>query len=524
MSDLLPALLVILGLIALATIAAPRLKLPAAVLLALAGIAWSLFPGLPSIEIAPRVVLQVFLPPLLYADAWEASWFDFRRWLRPILSLAIGLVAVTILTVGLAAHALFPGLPWAACFLLGAILAPTDTVAIHAVFEGLNVPRRATAIIGGESLVNDATGLLGVQLATTVMLTGIFESTAIGLEFARIAGLGILVGAAIGLGAIAVNMWARGSAVIFLFSLIAPYLAYQLAEHIGASGVLSVVVAGFVASWRIDVIAAESRPDLYVLWDFLTLFLNGLMFLFVGIAAPRRLGSDAASMPLLASGLIVALVVVVTRIVWFWPAAYVPLWLLPKLRRKEGGYPPPRVVAIGGWCGVRGAVSLAAAISLPVALADGTPFPGREVIQACALVTILATLIGQGATLGLLVRFFRLPPDDSHEIEVRQARESMLRAGIARLDEFCSEESCPIAVYRYRDAMNDELAELRALDENERQQASRRLAVSREVHRAVWEAKSAALLRLRERGKINDRAHQELQIQLDREHTDLGTA
>src|SRR5262245_53243420 len=277
-------LIAILALIGVATLVAPRLRVPPPVLLAVAGIVWGVLPGIVAPEIDPHIVLAVFLPPLLYADAWDASWRDFRRWLRPILMLAIGLVAFTILVVGLAAHAVAPGLPWAVCFLIGAIVSPTDTVAVHEVLGRLRIPRRVTAIIGGESLINDATGLLGVQLALTVIMTGVFELQVIATRFALIAGIGIASGVAVGLLAIAVNARVRGTAILFVFSLAAPYLAFATAEAFGASGVLAVVVAGFVASWRIDLIAAESRVDLTGDWEMLTFVLNALMFLFVGLA------------------------------------------------------------------------------------------------------------------------------------------------------------------------------------------------------------------------------------------------
>jgi CPA1 family monovalent cation:H+ antiporter len=214
-------------------------------------------------------------------------------------------------------------------------------------------------------------------------------------------------------------------------------------------------------------------------------------------------------------GLAIAAVVIVARVVYIWPGAYVPLWLFPRLRAKEGGYPPPRAVALAGWCGVRGAVSLAAALGLPADI------PGRAEIEVAVLLTIVVTLIGQGATLEPLVKLLRLPADPPTEAELRKAREAMLAAGIARLDAFCTEESCPIDVYRYRDAMNDRLLELRELDESARLRAARRLSVSREVRLAVWEAESAALLALRDSGEINDRDHQALQLELDREHAGL---
>jgi CPA1 family monovalent cation:H+ antiporter len=310
--------------------------------------------------------------------------------------------------------------------------------------------------------------------------------------------------------------------VLFVSSLFAPYLAFAVAEALGASGVLAVVVAGFVASWRIDVLPAESRLDMFLAWDILTFGLNGLMFLFVGLEIPHRLGPDPQTVAsLLGTGLAVAGAVVVARFVWFWPAAYFPLWLSPRFRAKEGGYPDPRAVALAGWCGVRGAVSLAAAIALPRTLPGGAPFPGQAAIEAAVLVTILVTLIGQGSTLGPLVRLLRIPSDPTTESETRKAREAMLAAGIARLDAFCTAERCPIAVYRYRDVMVDRLAELRELEESERKHATHRLEVSRDVRRAVWEAESGELLKMRDAGEINDGDHQTLQLELDREHADL---
>jgi CPA1 family monovalent cation:H+ antiporter len=520
--EILPTVILVLAVVGAMSFLAQRVMIPAPVLLAVAGVVWSLVPPLPSLEVAPGVILSVFLPPLLYADAWQASWVDFRRWLRSILQLAIGLVAFTILAVGLVAHWALPSLPWAACFLLGAIVSPTDTVAVHAVIERLRVPRRATAILGGESLVNDATGLLGVGLATVVVLTGVFEAGQIGLSFARIAGLGIVIGAAVGLAAARINYLVRGTHVLFAFSLAAPYAAYFLAEHFRASGMLAVVIAGFVASWRVHYIAPESRVELYSSWDQLAFLLNALMFLYVGLEAPIRLQQAIATMPgIVGSALLISVAVILSRIIWVFPGAYVPLWLSPRLRRREGGYPSLRAVALGSWCGVRGAVSLAAALSLPLTLIDGTPFPGRAEIIACTLVVILVTLVGQGVTLMPLVRRLGLSDADPTEVEVRRAREAMLSAGIARLDAFCSQESCPIAVYRLRDGMSDHLASLQAEDEMARAQALRRLAVAGDVRRAVYQAQTQALLALRDQGALNDRVHQELQLGLDRASADL---
>ena len=515
--EILPTLILMLGVIGTMYFLAPKVEIPAPVLLAVAGILWSLIPGLPSLEISPGFVLAVFLPPLLYADAWRASWIDFRRWVRPILQLAIGLVALTILSVGLVAHWALPGLPWAACFLLGAIVSPTDTVAVHAVLDRLRAPRRATAILGGESLINDATGLLGAGLALAVVLTGVFEAGRIASSFARIAGLGIAIGVATGLAAAAVNRRVRGTNVLFVLSLLTPYLACFLAQRAGASAILAVVIAGFVASWRVHYIAPESRVELYASWEQLAFLLNALMFLYVGLQTRVCLERAIETVPgIVGLALLISAVVILTRFVWIFPGAYLPLWLWPRLRRREGGYPSARAVTLAAWCGVRGAVSLAAALSVPAALRDGTPFPGRAEIIACTLMVILTTLIGQGVTLVPLVRRLGLSDADPTDVEVRRAREAMLAAGIERLDAFCSEKDCPIAVHRLRDAMVDQLASLRDEDAMARSKALERLSIADDVRRAVYQAQSAALLKLRDQGFVNDKIHQDLQLDLDR--------
>jgi CPA1 family monovalent cation:H+ antiporter len=523
--EVLPGIILLLAAIAAMSWLAQKVAIPAPVLFSLAGVAWSLARSMPKPEIAPAVVLAVFLPPLLYADAWQASWLDFRRWLRPILQLAIGLVVFTILAVGLVAHALMPRLPWGACFLLGAIVSMTDTVAVHSVLDRLRVPRRATAILEGESLTNDATGLLGVELATVVVLSGAFEANEIAVGFARIAGLGVAIGVAVGLAAAKINQKVRGTTVLFTLSLVAPYGAYFLAERAGASGVLATVIAGFVASWRVHYIAPESRVALYASWEQLAFLLNGLMFVYIGLETPARLVQAVETMPGIVSiaGWI-SVAVILSRMIWIYPNAYLPLWLWPRLRRREGGFPALKAVTLVSWCGVRGAVSLAAALSLPLALADGRPFPGREQIVACTLAVILVTLIGQVTTLLPLARRLGLEDAEPVEEETLKARETMLAAGIARLDAFCTQEQCPIAVFRLREAMVDQLEALKAEDESERVHARQRLAVTEEVRRAVYEAQSGALLALRDREEVNDRVHQFLQLDLDRANAELRSA
>jgi len=509
-------LLTLLAAIALATLAAPRLRLPLPIALTAVGLALAAIPGLPQPRLDPNLILLVLLPPLLYADAFHTSWHDFRRWLRPILMLAVGLVAFTMLVVGLLARALFPELPWAACFALGAILSPTDTVATQAVLERLRIPRRATAILGGESLVNDATGLVGVQLCLAVLLTGAFELGEIAGRFAWVTGGGLVTGLVVGVLFAALNRRVREPNALFVLSLVSPYVAALAGLELGVSSVLAVVVAGFFVAWRVHHIDPRHRTGLYLIWDQLVFVLNALAFLYIGLEVPalfrrHELGSGA-----LLPALLVALTMIAARFAWMLPMAYLPLRFLPRLRAVEGGYPPLRNVLLASWCGVRGSVSLAAALALPTHVAGGAPFPGRETIVFVTLGVVLITLFAQGLTLGPLVRYLRIEAGAETAAELRGARELVLQAGIARLDEFCSEVACPLSVHHLRAAMQDELSSLHERDEAERLRARQRLEVSRDVRAAVHAAQSRALLALRDGERINDRLYTSLQLELDR--------
>lgn len=509
------ALPAILASLAAATLLAPRLRLPQPLAVALCGIGLAFVPGVREIEVAPELILIGFLPPLLYADAWQTSWRDFRRWLRPILMLAVGLVGFTILAVGLVAKWLFPEMPWSVCFVLGAVVSPTDTVAVQAVIEKLRVPRRLTAIVGGESLVNDATGLVGVQIGAVVVLQHTFNAGFVAVQFAWVAGGGILIGAATGALFTFAHRLVRDTGVLFTLSLLSPYMAFSLAHASHASGVLAVVVCGAVVAWRVHLIPPVARVQLRATWLQLTFLLNGLCFLYVGLQSQQLMRADKEGAPLLVAGCLIAAAVIAARFLWCWPSAYLWLWLSPRLRAREGGYPPPSGVLIASWCGVRGAISLAAALALPEA--DGSPFPYRREVVACTVAVILVTLFLQGGTLLPLVRLLGLNDDGTTAQELRSARERLLQAGIGRLDAFCSERSCPVAVHRLREAMVDELGSLRADDEAKAVEARQRLLVSREVRLEVARAQEVALLRLRDNGAIDDQANHQLLMEIDHE-------
>jgi Na+/H+ antiporter len=517
--QILPVLTAMLAVLALGSVIAPRLRVPQPVLLALCGIGLVYVPGLKQRELDPDLILVLFLPPLLYADTFATSWVDFRRWIRPILMLAVGLVAATILAVGLTAHAFLPDLPWAVCFVLGAIVSPTDTVAVSAVIERLRIPRRATAILGGESLVNDATGLVGVQIGVAVVLSGAFEAREVLGQFAWTAGGGVAIGLAVGVLFAWLNRIVRETQALFAISLIAPYLAFGIAHALGSSGVLAVVVAGFVVAWRIHVVPAQARIELYTTWGLLVSVLNGLCFVFIGLETPRLIRATPLGLrnDLVLAGLAVSATVVLVRFVWMFPGAYVPPWFSPRLRAREGGYPSWTGVVLAAWCGIRGVISLAAALSLPAVLPDGRAFPGHDAVLACTLCVILVTLFLQATTIHPLIHWLGLREEEDGDRELHAARRALLRASIARLDAFCKDISCPVAVHRWRELLVDELAEFDEEDAEARALAKSRLAVSHDVRAAVTDAQAAELLGMRDRGVINDRTYLQLQLQLDRE-------
>ena len=518
-------LMVLLAAVGLVAAVADRLRAPPPLLFIISGLTVSLCPWIPPVHLDPHIILFGFLPPLLYADAFDTSWRDFQRWLRPILMLAIGLVAATILTVGLAAKHFFPELPWAVCFVLGAIVSPTDTVASLSIIERLNVLRRLRAILGGESLVNDATGLVGVQIGVAVVLTGVFDAGEVILHFAQVAGLGVLIGAAWGMVFVLVNRYVRNTQALFTLSLLAPYLAFHTADHFGASGVLATVIAGFFVAWRFHLVEARSRVALYQGWHLLAFVLNALCFVFIGVEVPHHVPAwTTETRQLLIGSLAVSAAVILTRLAWVFPAAYVPLRLSPRLREREGGYAGWKNVSIAGWCGMRGAISLAAALALPEKTLDGAPFPGREAVLFATMVVIGVTLLVQGITLAPLIRLLGVAGDTLTKEEAGRAWIAVLHAGIVRLDLFCSEHECPVAVHHLRHAMNDRLLEFEAEDAAERDLAHKRLAVSREVRRAVHEAQSEELHRLRDAGAIDDRVALDLQLALDAELLEIEDA
>ncbi len=445
------ALLLFTVLVAVA-IAGRRLDIAPSILLVVAGVGLALIPGLPRLELAPDLVLLGVLPPLIYSAGVQMSWREFRFNLRPIALFAIGCVIFTACAVAAAAHWLL-GLPTAVAFVLGAIVAPPDVVAPLAIARRLGLPRRLIVVLEGEGLANDATALILYRFAVAAVSTGLFSIGEATGTFALIIIGEIAYGIGIGWLSLRLRRWARDPRVEITLSLMTPYVAYWVPAELGGSGVLATVAAGLYVSWNGPLlIPAATRLQGIFFWDLVVYYLEGLIFLVMGLQARTLIERMNEFSPLdLAFGILLIVgVAIVARFIWVFPAVYVPRWLSPSLARRDPS-PPWQWAFLLSFVGVRGVVSLAAALGLPFYTAAGAPFPQRDLILFITFGTIVVTLIGQGLLLPGLVRVLRLNCDSM--IERRKEREAehsaridALKAAKLRLDELASANTLPDAV------------------------------------------------------------------------------
>src|SRR5262249_22103793 len=422
--------------VAASVVIARKMALPYPIVLVLVGLVLSFVPRLPEVKLDPNIGFYFFLPPLLYPAALFTSWRDFRRNLRPIVMLAIGLVLFTMIVVACVAHWLIPSLPWAAAFALGAIVSPPDAVAATSVVRRLPVPHRIVSILEGESLVNDATALVALQFAVAALLTGQFSLGQASLRFIWAAGGGIGFGLLVGVAIRWVHRHLDDPPVQITISLLTPFLAYLPAERLHASGVLAVVAAGIYMGWHSPlIVTARYRLQAFAFWEIVVFLLNGFVFTTIGLQLPeilRSLRGESLLSPL-ENALLVSAAVVLVRIAWVFPGAHLPFLLTKKFPSREPR-PDWQNVVIIAWSGMRGVVSLAAAFALPFVLPNGSPFPGRNYILFLTFSVILVTLVFQGLTLPIVIRKLRLEADVSTDEEERTARLKANEAAIELIE------------------------------------------------------------------------------------------
>ena len=510
----------LLMVVAALDIVARKVGLPYPVLLVLSGLVLSLVPYLPHVGFDPELALLVFLPPLLYPAALFTSWRDFRRNLRPIALLAFGLVLTTTVAVAWVAHAVIPGLPWAAALILGAIVSPPDAIAATAVLQRMKIPRRIVAVLEGESLVNDSIALVVYRFGIAAVVTGSFSLPIAVLKLPVVGLGGILVGWLV---AVVVHWLQRrldDPPVQVTISLLTPFAAYLPAEQLGLSGVLAVVTSGLYIGWRSPLmITARTRLEAFAFWRMVVFLLNGIIFILIGLQLPAVVGGLRADswFALLLYAAAVSGTVVLTRILWVFPAAYLPRLISKRVRARDP-YPAWQHVAVIAWSGMRGVVSLAAALALPLSTASGAPFPGRNEIIFLSFCVILVTLVFQGLTLPLLVRALGIADDGESHHEERIARQKANQAALAYVETLVDKAGDHThRIARLRDEYRDRLAQLEYCSELTAERDPAKLPASHFNHlvREALQVERQKLIELRNQHHINDETLRVVQRDID---------
>jgi monovalent cation/hydrogen antiporter len=424
-------LMVLLAVLAALLIAAPKLRIPYPIFLVLGGLALGFVPGMPSIALPPDVVLVAVLPPLLYLSAYRTSLRDLRANARAIGILAIGLVVATTVAVAVVAHAAVDDMSWSAAVALGAIVAPTDPIAATSIMRRLGVPRRLVSIVESESLVNDGTALVLLRVAVVATVTGEFSVWDASWRFVWAVAGGIAIGLAVGFVVAEVRRRVDNPPVEVTISLMTGYFAFIPATAASASGVIAVVTAGVYLGWRTpELTSVETRLQGEALWTIVAFVLNALVFALVGLQLSSILdklnGLSAGELTWWA--VLVTGTVILTRVVW-----------LPIFAWRNRHKPFTHTFLIS-WAGMRGAVSLAAALALPLATNAGAPFPHRDLIIFLTFCVILGTLVLQGLTLPALIRMLGIEPDTSEDAEDAKARIRAAEAALVRLEELQGED------------------------------------------------------------------------------------
>ena len=519
---------VVLGLLvvvaALVTIAR-KIQVPYPIMLVVGGVAFAFVPGLPRIEIDPNIIFVLFLPTPVYAAAFRTSLRDLRLNLRPISLLAFGLVLFTMLTVAVVAHTAM-NMPWASAFVLGIIVSPPDAVAAIAIAEQLRVPRRIVTILEGEGLMNDAVAFVTYRIAVAAVVTGVFSLQEASIRFVLSAVGGVLVGLLVGYVAVWVRQRLNDAPVEITISLLTPFAAYIPSEVLGVSGIVAAVAAGlYVGRNSPEFMTAETRLQTLAVWDMVVFILNGLAFILIGLQLPAIVSqlSDRPLSDLILYALLISLTIIVVRIIWIFPAAYLPRILSRRLRERDP-YPPWQEVALVGWAGMRGLDSLAAALALPMVTNQGSPFAARDLILFLTFCIIFATLVLQGLSLAPLIRWLKLKEDSGADREEVKARLKSTRAGRTRLEQLADEGWMPEEMLddfrsHYADRIRRHSAVLDGTDARDRANIEKQSSVYERVRRELVAAERQEVIRLRNQDVISDEVLRTVQRELDLEES-----
>ena len=515
-----------------------KIRLPYPVLLVLAGSVIGLIPGVPRIILNPDVIFVVILPPLLYDAASRTSWKDFKANIRPISALGINLIFLTVLAVATTAYYFIPAFNWPAAFLLGAIIAPPDAVAATSILKGLSLNKQVSAILEGESLVNDAAALIAYRYALIAVLTGNFVLWQASLQFIFVSGGGILIGGLLGYAIVQIHHKILEQPIVeTCFTLLTPFLSYAAAEQIGASGILAVVSTGLVISRRSsEIFSYDMRLQTAFVWDTIMFLLNGFVFISIGLQLPVML-QELNAYPwymLLFYSVLISVVTICVRIGWVFSGAYfVRLFSWKKKGRELGSSETDhdstwKNVMIVAWTGTRGVLSMAAALALPLTLYNGKPFPERALIVFLCFVVIFVTLVIQGFSLPLLIRWLGIK-NIAEDKEERQIQLYLIKNTLHYIEHEYSpplEESIKALLKKEFEQTAERLMnEIRAHTWNEKggeRVAVRILTPLQRARIAIGLFQRKLLLKLHKDGKVGSSALKEVEHDLDIEELNLN--
>ena len=508
------------------------LQVPYPILLTLGGVCLGFLPGVPDVELDPELVLLLFLPPLLYSAAFFSNLRELRSNAGSIGLLAIGLVITTTGAVAVIAHAVV-GLEWKVAFVLGAIVSPTDAVAPATILRRLRVPRRVVTLVEGENLTNDWTALVTYKFAVAAVVTGSFSILDAGPEFLLTGVGGVAIGAAVGWVVAAVRRRMEDPLTEITISLLTAYAAYLPAEELGVSGVLAAVTTGVWLGWQASELTTHTtRLQLTAIWELLQFLLNAVLFMLVGLQLGVILGEiDGRSASELAGyGALICAVVILVRIAWVYISTYLPGRLSRRVRRQDP-LPPWSHTTLVAWSGMRGAVSLAAALAIPLETDAGTPFPERDLVIFLAFCVILATLVGQGLAMPALIKALKIEEDDLDRDEELNARLEIAFAALDRIDELEGEDWVhPQTVERTRNLFDyrrrrfsSRIGTAREEDGDDDFDYEGRADSYRQFMAHVFGAQRDTLRRLRDEGHVTDEVRRRVEYDLDLEEARLST-
>jgi monovalent cation/hydrogen antiporter len=520
-------LVLLLAVVATIAVIANRLRIPPSILLVLTGVLLALVPGLPPVELAPDLVLLLVLPPIIYTSAFLMSWREFQFNLRPITLLAVGGVLFTTIAVAAAAHWVMD-LPWPIGFLLGAIVSPPDAIAALSIARRMEIPRRIIVVLEGEGLANDATALILYRFAIGAISLGVFSLGQAAGMFAAIVIGELLWGIGVGWLMLRLRRWVNDPPIEIILSILTPFLAFWPPMHLGGSGVLATLAAGLYVSWNGPrLISPATRLQGVFFWEFFTYVIEGMVFLITGLQARTVIGriSHYPLSQLALSVAVITAVVILARFVWVFPATYLPRWLFPSVRKKDPS-PPWQWPFVLAFTGVRGIVSLAAALAIPLVTSAGQPFPYRDLILFLTFSVILITLVGQGLLLPWVIRVLGLQHAGRNEREINrieeyQARSEAVQAAIEQLEQLAAERNLSTDVIEaVRTQHRDRLVHFENRGDVDHKSHG---DLHDEVERLLIAAERTRINDLFRSGKLKDEARRRIERELDLREAHLSS-